>query len=238
MRFSILAEVDVGLGRVGVSPGEELLRFIEGIAALDHLGFEGIAFFPGHIRKLDADGERAWQCLAALLQSILSDLRHAGHEARVISGGNPSTLFHSHRLPGMNEIRSGTYIFNDRNSVHSGACAIEDCAASVLVTVVSTARPGQIIVDGGSKTFSSDPYFGGQSFGYIVEAPVAVFDKMSEEHGWVDVSRTAQRFKVGDRVHVVPNHVCPTVNEHDVAYGVAGERVEEVWRVEGRGKLI
>jgi D-serine deaminase-like pyridoxal phosphate-dependent protein len=238
VRFSILAEVDVGMGRVGVSPGEELLHFIEGIAALDHLGFEGIAFFPGHIRKLDADGERAWQCLATLLQSILSDLRHAGHEARVISGGNTSTLFHSHRLPGMNEIRSGTYIFNDRNSVHSGACAIEDCAASVLVTVVSTARPGQIIVDGGSKTFSSDPYFGGQSFGYIVEAPEAVFHKMSEEHGWVDVSRTAQRFKVGDRVHVVPNHVCPTVNEHDVAYGVAGEHVEEVWRVEGRGKLI
>ena len=107
----------------------------------------------------------------------------------------------------------------------------------MLATVVSTARPGQIIIDGGSKTFSSDPYLGGSGFGYLVEAPAAVFHKMSEEPGWVDVSKVDGSFKVGDRVHVIPNHICPTVNEHDVAYGILNERVEEVWRVEGRGKL-
>ena len=237
VRFAVLAEVDVGLGRVGVSPGEELLRFANFISRLDHLDFDGIAFFPGHIRKLDVSGEEALKRLADLLQSILSDLRTSGYEAHVVSGGNTTTLFHSHRMPGMNEIRSGTYIFNDRNSVYSDACVIDDCAASVLTTVVSTARPDQIIVDGGSKTFSSDPFIGGSGFGYLVEAPNAVFHKMSEEHGWIDVSKVDRRFKVGDRVRIVPNHACPTVNEHDVAYGVAGDRVEEVWRVEGRGKL-
>jgi D-serine deaminase-like pyridoxal phosphate-dependent protein len=237
VRFSILAEVDVGLGRVGVSPGGELLRFVGSIVDLPNLDFEGVAFFPGQIRKLDNEGERAWQSLAALLQSILSDLGRAGHQVRVVSGGNTTTLFHSHRLPGMNEIRSGTYIFNDRNSVYSEACGIEDCAASLLVTVVSTARPGQIIVDGGSKTFSSDPYIGGSGFGYVVEAPDALFHKMSEEHGWIDVSEVGHRFRVGDQVHIVPNHVCPTVNEHDVAFGMAAGRVEQVWSVEGRGKL-
>src|SRR5262245_19460462 len=170
VRFAALAEVDVGLGRVGVTPGEELLRFVESITGFDRLDFEGIAFFPGHIRKIDGQGEEALRSLGCLLQAILSGLERAGHEVRVVSGGNTSTLFHSHRLPGMNEIRSGTYIFNDRNSVFSGACGIEDCAATVLTTVVSTARPGQIIVDGGSKTFSSEPYLGGGSFGHLLEA--------------------------------------------------------------------
>jgi D-serine deaminase-like pyridoxal phosphate-dependent protein len=237
VRFGALAEIDVGLGRVGVSPGEALLGLVKLIARLDNLDFEGIAFFPGHIRKLDEVGEQALTKLGNLLQTILSDLRHAGFEARVVSGGNTTTLLHSHRVPGLNEIRSGTYIFNDRNSIYSDACAVEDCATTVLATVVSVARPGQMIIDGGSKTFSADHYIGGGGYGYVVEAPEAVFHKMSEEHGWVDVSRVDHRFKVGERVHVIPNHVCPTVNEHDVAYGVIGERVEEVWRVEGRGKL-
>ena len=237
VRFGALAEIDVGLGRVGVSPGEELLHLVEWIARLENLDFEGVAFFPGHIRKLDEPGEQALARLGQLLQSVLSDLRLAGFEAKVVSGGNTTTLLHSHRIPGMNEIRSGTYIFNDRNSVYSDACGIDDCAATVLTTVVSVARPGQMIIDGGSKTFSSEHYLGGTGFGHVAEAPAAVFHKMSEEHGWVDVSQVDRAFKVGDRVHVIPNHICPTVNEHDVAYGVLGERIEEVWRVEGRGKL-
>lgn len=237
VRFSILAEVDVGLGRVGVTPGAELLRFLEQVTCLEGLDFDGISFFPGHIRKLDATGDAAIRQLAGLVQFILSDLRHAGYEARVVSGGNTSTLYQSHRVAGMNEIRSGTYIFNDRNSVFSNACAVEDCAATVLATVVSTARPGQIIVDGGSKTFSSEPYLGGAGFGCVVEAPAAVFHKMSEEHGWVDVSEVDRAFKIGERLHIIPNHICPTVNEHDFAYGVRNGNVEATWRVEGRGKL-
>ena len=237
VRFGALAEIDVGFGRVGVSPDGELLGLVESIARLTHLEFDGIAFFPGHIRRLDESGEAALRRLGELLESILTSLARAGHEAHVVSGGNTTTLFHSHRVPRLNEIRSGTYIYNDYNSIYSGECGLEDCAATVLTTVVSVARPGQIIVDGGSKTFSSDHYLGGPAYGHLVEAPAAIFHKMSEEHGWVDVSRVERPFRVGERVHVIPNHVCTTVNEHDFAYGVCGERVEQVWKVEGRGKL-
>jgi D-serine deaminase-like pyridoxal phosphate-dependent protein len=91
--------------------------------------------------------------LGGLLQSILADFRRAGIEARIVSGGSTPSLYHSHELPGLNEIRPGTYVYNDWNTVASGACTPDECAATLLVTVVSTARPGQIIVDGGSKTF-------------------------------------------------------------------------------------
>ncbi len=239
IKIAVLAEVDVGLGRVGVLPGEALVQLIGEITRLPGLHFDGIAFYPGQIKSLDEEGERALQTLAQLLEKMLDELRRAGFQPRIVSGGSTPTLFHSHCLPGLNEIRPGTYIFNDRNTVLSGACTFDDCAASILVTVVSTAKAGQMIVDGGSKTFSSDGPAAGTplSFGRVVDAPEAVFTKMNEEHGFVDLERAGRKFTVGDRVRIIPNHVCVAMNLHERVYGIRGDTVEQVWRVEGRGKL-
>src|SRR5260370_33735649 len=95
------------------------------------------------------------QKLSELVQCILDDFRREGIEIRIVSGGSTPSLFHSHEVRGVNEIRPGTYVYNDVNTVASGACTFDDCAASVLVTEVSTARPGRIIADGESRTLSS-----------------------------------------------------------------------------------
>jgi len=123
--------------------------------------------------------------------------------------------------------------------VRSGGCALEDCAATILATVVSTARAGHMIVDGGSKTFSSDRPLNSPevTFGHVVEAPGACFHKMNEEHGFIDLTRADREFVVGDRVRVIPNHICVAVNLHEQAYGVRGGQVEEIWKVDARGKL-
>ncbi|MCL6506275.1 MAG: alanine racemase, partial [Bryobacteraceae bacterium] len=236
---SLLAEADVGLGRVGVAPDEDLVELARHLQRLPGLVFEGVAFYPGHIKRLDEDGRRAWARLRETLAGMLASLRRAGISPRIVSGGSTPTLFESHTLAGLNEIRPGTYIFNDRNTVLSGACSWEDCAATVLTTVVSTARPGQIIIDGGSKTFSSDRvvHAGEDGFGRILEAPEAVFWNMNEEHGYINATGCRQDFRVGDRLRVIPNHVCVAVNLHERVYGVRGDLVEEIWTVEGRGKL-
>jgi D-serine deaminase-like pyridoxal phosphate-dependent protein len=239
VEIGVLAEADVGLGRVGVSPGEPLLRLAQYIEKLPHLRLEGITFYPGQIKDLEATGMRALTQVGELLRSILADFRAAGVEVKIVSGGSTPTLFHSHELDGLTEIRPGTYVFNDINTVRSGGCSLEDCAASILATVVSTARPGQMIVDGGSKTFSSDRLANPAevTFGYVVEAPAARFHKMNEEHGYVDITRAEREFSIGDRVHIIPNHICVAVNLHEQVYGIRGDHVEEVWKVEGRGKL-
>jgi len=238
VEIGVLAETDVGLGRVGVAPGD-LLALIESIRKLPALRWEGIAFYPGQIKKMDDAGEREIEKLAALIEGMLYGLERAGVKPRIMSGGSTPTLFHSHRLPGVNEIRPGTYIFNDSNTVLSGACAWDDCAASILATVVSTAKPGQIIVDGGSKTFSSDRPSSGTdvSFGRVVESPESVFTRMNEEHGFIELRDSSRRFSVGDRVHIVPNHICVAMNLHECVYGVRNGAVEQIWRVEARGKL-
>jgi D-serine deaminase-like pyridoxal phosphate-dependent protein len=239
VEIGVLAEADVGLGRVGVSPGEPLIQLAQCIEKLPHLRLEGITFYPGQIKDLGETGLRALAQVGELLRSILADFRAAGVEVKIVSGGSTPTLFHSHELDGLTEIRPGTYVFNDINTVRSGGCSLEDCAASILATVVSTARPGQMIVDGGSKTFSSDRLANSDdiTFGHMVEAPAARFHKMNEEHGYVDITRAEREFSIGDRVHIIPNHICVAVNLHEQVYGIRGEQVEEVWKVEGRGKL-
>jgi D-serine deaminase-like pyridoxal phosphate-dependent protein len=239
VKLGVLAEVDVGLGRVGVSPGEPLLHLAQTIENLPHLTFEGITFYPGHIKNLDEEGLRALVQVSVQVQGVLDDFRRAGIEVRIVSGGSTPTLFHSHQIEGLTEIRPGTYVFNDLNTIRSGGCALEDCAASILATVISTARPHQMILDGGSKTFSSDRPVNTSdvTFGQVVEAPGARFHKMNEEHGFVDLSKAEREFSVGDRVHVIPNHICVAVNLHEKVYGVRGDRVEQVWTVDGRGKL-
>ncbi len=239
VEIGVLAEVDVGLGRVGVSPGEPLLDLARTMRSLPGLAFEGIAFYPGQVKDMDEQGRAALAQVGALLTAILADFDRAGITVKIVSGGSTPTLFHSHELAGLTEIRPGTYVYNDLNTVRSGGCAMSDCAASILATVVSTARPGQMIVDGGSKTFSSDRPVNipEVTFGHLVEAPGARFHKMNEEHGFVDIQGAERSFDIGDRVHIIPNHICVAVNLHEQVYGVRGERVEEVWKVEGRGKL-
>ena len=237
VKIGVLAEADVGSCRVGVAPGRDLVNLARGLSELAGLEFDGIAFYPGHILRRD---EAALEALGRLVRSMVGDLRREGIEPRIVSGGSTPTLFHSHRVTGMNEIRPGTYIFNDRNTVASGACGIEDCAAYVLATVVSAARPGQVIIDGGSKTFSSDRLKGAgdeAGFGYIVEEPRAVFAKMNEEHGFIDTRACTRSFQIGERLRVIPNHICTAVNLHETMYGFRGESVERTWTVAGRGKL-
>ncbi|MBK9167893.1 MAG: alanine racemase [Bryobacterales bacterium] len=237
--FGVLAEMDVGLGRVGVTPGPDVVALAKFLQSLPGLSFEGITFYPGHIKKAGEDGASDEARLSQTVRGVLDLLRHDGIVPNIVSGGSTPSLFDCHTVDGLTEIRPGTYVYNDVNTVVSGACTFDDCAVSILVTVVSTARPNQMIIDGGSKTFSSDRLVGSTalSFGRLVEAPGAVFCNMNEEHGYVNLEKAERRFAVGDRVRMIPNHVCAAVNLHENVYGVRNGTVEVTWQVEGRGKL-
>lgn len=239
MEIGVLVEEDVGLGRVGLADPHRLVALASSITILPGLRLAGFNFYPGHVKAVDAEGMSAFHALAPVLEETVALWRAAGLPLEVISGGSTPTLFHSHELPFLNEIRPGTYVFNDRNTVESGAATLADCAAHILVTVVSTSRASGLIVDGGSKTFSSDRLStGGEvTFGLLREAPEAKFVKMNEEHGYIDLPPEARRFRIGDRLRILPNHICVAVNLHERVFGVRGEQVEQIWEIEARGKL-
>lgn len=235
----ILIEMDVGFERCGFSDEADLLALGRKITELPGLEFRGLMFFPGQFTV--APEERAAMRIQVndFLKRTLETFSDAGLPVSIVSGGSTPTAYEGGFFHGVNEVRPGTYIFNDRTTVAISACKLEDCALSVIITVVSTAVSGHAVVDGGSKTFSYDRFQGddGSGFGIVKEDSAAQVERFSEEHGHLNIQRSERRYRIGDRLSIIPNHVCTTVNMHDEIYGVRGERVEEIWRVAGRGKV-
>lgn len=235
----ILVELDVGFRRCGLANEEEALTLAQKISELPKLELKGLMFFPGHF----VVGEKERADLRAgvndLLNRTVAKFKRAGLPLTVISGGSTPTAMEGHLFYGVNEIRPGMYIFNDRNMVGIGVAHLNDCALSVIATVVSTSVQGRAIIDAGSKTFSSDRYLAGdgKGFGMIKEDPDAALEHLSEEHGHMNIKRSSRSYRVGERLTIVPNHVCSTLNMHNKIHGVRGERVETVWDVVARGKV-
>jgi D-serine deaminase-like pyridoxal phosphate-dependent protein len=172
------------------------------------------------------------------LRDAVGAMSRAGVRPAVVSGGSTPTIWRSHELQDVTEIRPGTYIFNDRTTAEIGACAWEDCALTVLATVVSTAVPGQAVIDAGTKALGREPIRGAaaEGFGALLDRPEVIVKGMSEEHGLLDLSRTSWQPEVGERVKVVPNHVCIVVHLNDVVHGTRAGVLETSWPVAARGR--
>ncbi len=239
VKIGILVELDVGFRRCGLANEEDALALACKVSGLPGLEFRGLMFFPGHFMVGPETRASLIGPVNALLDRTLEKFSQAKVPISIISGGSTPTAYDAHLFHGVNEIRPGMYIFNDRNIAGIGVARVEDCALSVVATVVSTSVYGRAIIDGGSKTFSSDrhPAGDGQGFGLIKEDAAAQLESLSEEHGHINIKSSPRRYKVGERLTIVPNHVCSTVNMHDEIYGVRAGQVEKVWRVAGRGKL-
>lgn len=231
----VLVEIDVGLHRVGVQALEETLTLVRRVADQSFLEYRGIAFYPGHIRG----GPMVHDDVARLgtdLQTTIRALDKAGLHPEVVSGGSTPTVWHSHLLEGLTEIRPGTYVYNDRTTVQARACDWDDCALSVLATVVSTAVSGQAVIDAGSKALGREPPLDGQGFGVLMDQPDVTVVRLSEEHGILDLGTSEWRPRVGDTVRILPNHGCMVVHAHEQIYGVRDGRVETSWPVTARGR--
>lgn len=220
--IAAMVEVDVGVNRCGVQSPE---AFVEVARACSE--FRGLFFWPSWF---DEDEFRSAEKKVA---ACLALAEKSGLPVRAVSGGSTPGADKTLLIPQTTEIRPGTYVFNDASGMAEGCARVEECALRVLVTVVSTAVPRQCVVDGGSKTFSSDPTRGPGTYGLFPERPWTM-TKMNEEHGYVKIESPA---KVGEKAWVIPSHVCTCVNMHDeVAYGRAG-RVEGTWKVAARGRV-
>jgi D-serine deaminase-like pyridoxal phosphate-dependent protein len=231
----VLVELDVGLGRVGIPDPGDAAHLAAEVEELDGVSFGGLLFYAGHIRSPGPQRGPLIRALGAHLEEVYAALDARGLQAEVVSGGTTPTLWQSHEVPGLTEIRPGTCIYNDRSAVGQGAASADDCAYSVLATVVSTRIPGRAAVDAGSKALAKEPW-DGVGFAVVREHPEVTAVALSEEHGVLDLADTDWRPRVGDRIHLVPNHVCVSVNLQDRFLAVDGEKVES-WPIEGRGRM-
>jgi D-serine deaminase-like pyridoxal phosphate-dependent protein len=227
----VLVEVDSGGHRAGVQTAEEAQALARRIADFPGVTFRGFMCYPS--RPMMGD----------LFAEARDGLSADGIPVDVVSGGGTGAQRVSQET-GCTEHRSGTYAYNDLSVLRSGHCTLDQCAMTVLVTVVSTSCPGYSTIDGGSKTFTSDALRPDHPNGHVREYPDIFLQRMNEEHGVLSLANLpagAPRPQVGEKVHVVPNHACGTTNLHDVVYGYrrrGGEEIVEAeWPVLARGKI-
>ncbi|MEP6618376.1 MAG: alanine racemase [bacterium] len=237
-RIRVLVELDLGMHRVGVPVVDAAITLARQVEGEKSLEFAGIAFYPGHVREPVGDQDVKLAELNETLGNALRRFGEAGLTPQVVSGGSTPTLWRTHEIAGVTEFRPGTYIYNDRTTAVIGACSIDDCALAVLATVVSTAVPGQAVIDAGTKSLGREPVRGIDSdgFGELLEHPEVVVARMSEEHGVLDLSKSDWKPIVGERVRVIPNHVCIVVHLNDIVYGMRDAQIETSWPIAARGR--
>jgi len=235
--LDVLLKIDVGYGRVGVVP-ERAVEVAGQVATLPGVHIRGVFTHAGH--GYLAESRAAVDEIARLegerLTAAAAELRAAGLAVEEVSVGSTPTAAHAMRVAGVTECRPGNYVFHDASQVALGTCGLDDCALTVVATVVSVPAPDRAVVDAGSKTLSSDPLRprpGG--YGQLLGHSSRV-EKLSEEHGVVAVAE-GEVFRVGERVRILPNHACVVVNLHDCLAAVSGDRVEAILPVAARGRV-
>lgn len=224
LELETLVEFDSGLGRCGVQTPQEAADLARLIARSSGLRFGGLMTYPSN--------QNTDPFVVATRTLLAADGLVIGR----VSGGGTSGIWQAHTHPEVNEYRAGMYIYGDRYTLKNGAMKLEDCSLKVITTVVSRPTADRGIIDGGSKTFSSD-LLGLEGHGLILEYPEAVYYGQSEEHGHVDFSRCARKPEIGERVTVIPNHCCVVSNLFNHVAGVRGGKVEVIWPVAARGAL-
>ncbi len=236
-RLSVRLKIDCGFRRVGVAP-EDAASIAARIVELPGLELTGVFTYAGHgyggetPEAVARTGSEEGRIICETAQS----LRAAGLPVEEVSLGSTPTASRSMQTRGVTECRPGTYVFHDRSQVCLGTCGLEECAMTVLATVVSAPAPDRAVVDAGSKTLSTDPLWPRPDGFGLVLGTRSRLERLSEEHGVIRVE-PGDRFRVGQKVRILPNHACVVSNLHDRLVAVRQERVDGEILVAARGRV-
>jgi len=247
--LDVLIKVDVGFHRCGIDPSGDALGFVQAIASMPGLRLRGLLSHAGHGYHAASEQELCdvAQREAETLTTLRAKAIASGIPLEEISVGATPTLRFSSRQRGLTELRPGNYVYFDRTQVALGAASLDDCALTVLATVVSK-HPDRIILDCGSKTLTNDQARGiskTPGYGAVLigdgESPRQIdeslsIERLSEEHATVRVTGSTP-LEPGDRVRVIPNHSCVVSNLVDVVRLVDGDRVIDTLPVAARGRI-
>lgn len=221
----VLIECDTGAGRCGAPTPEAAATLASTVDSLPGLRFAGLMTYP-------PSGQEA--AVQDWLSRAIAACEARGLTVGTVSNGGTPGMWQAQEVPAATEYRIGTYIYNDRSLVARGTCDWDDCALTVLATVVSVPAPDRAIIDAGSKVLTSD-LLGLSGYGHVLGRPDIAIEALSEEHGTLRAGRIG--LSVGDRVRIVPNHACVVTNMLDRVELVRGRAHEGPAPVAARGQV-
>ncbi len=225
--IEVLVECDTGAARNGVQSPQAAIALAQAIDRTPGLRFGGLMTLP-------KNGAR--DAMASFLDAAREGLSRSGLDVPAVSTGGSPDMWKDEGLDNATEYRAGTYIYMDRMQIAAGSATPDDCALTVLSTVVSVPTPDRAMLDAGSKALTSDTV-GLHGFGEVRSLSGAQVYNMSEEHGFLDISKLNDKPKVGDLVRITPNHVCPVTNLYDKVVFVKGTQVLGAVKVDARGTV-
>jgi D-serine deaminase-like pyridoxal phosphate-dependent protein len=238
VRIGYLWEVECGTGRSGSPAGAETSRLVaQALETASTAEFAGLMAFAGHAYLATSRSELGdiAEAEAHAVLSTAEELDAARIKTPALSVGTTPTARHLERQKGVTEIRAGNYVFNDATQVALGVAPPEDCALSVVATVVARPEPRRIILDCGSKALAAERLTPrSEGFGLVVGHDELRVERLFEEHAIV-VSDEPCEIPLGARLRVIPNHACATANLHERLLVVADDEVVDVWPVGARG---
>lgn len=226
--IGVLIEFDSGAGRTGVTSVDEVVALARRVVASPGLRFDGLMTYP------------ILPATAPFVAAAKTALTAINLAPAIISGGGTPNAWTAHETHGLTELRVGTYIYHDRATVGSGAASLDECALHVHATIVSRPTKDRAILDCGTKSLTSDPVAPhvGRGFGMILDYPDAVIERLNEEHGMVDLSASARRPEIGERVRILPNHVCVVSNLHDRVLAMRDGMIVDTLTIAARGLTV
>ncbi|HUY00346.1 MAG TPA: DSD1 family PLP-dependent enzyme [Candidatus Deferrimicrobium sp.] len=229
-KLEILIDLNVGLNRTGVAPGEPTLTLAKLIAQSPHLKLHGLQVYEGHLTYIKDFSQKEAQTHTCMKQAIETKelLLTNGIECETITAGGSGTYMITGKFPGITEIQPGTYVFNDHH-IHSVVPELE-IALTVLTTINNKPTKEIITLDMGSKSISND--MGNPLFkGYGTKIKIMA---LTEEHCQCTYSPKLD-FNIGDKLEAIPAHVCPTVNLYDFFYVIKNGELIGKWQISARG---
>lgn len=236
-KIGVYVEVDTGLGRVGTAHHTATRDLVREIVELPGIEFLGIMTHAGHtygaksLEQVQKMGREEGEWMVETADLIRAD----GIEVREVSVGSTPTARFSSQVKGVTEMRPGTYVFYDTTQVLKFACTWDDCAQTILATVV-VKHPDRLIFDCGSKTLSSDSAPNGLH-GTVKGFPHLEIWRLSEEHATVRIAGDGPLPEIGDKVEIIPNHACAVMNLHDSFVAVSRDEVIGEFEIQARGKI-
>ena len=228
LTVEMLIECDTGAKRNGTQSVDDTVALAKVIDGTEGLRFAGLLTYPPPGGQPNVN---------AFFGETAERLKAVGIESPILSSGGSPDMWSADKQGPVTEHRPGTYVYGDRMQIRAGSIDLDDCALTVLATVVSRPTPDRAIVDAGSKALTMDSY-GLEGHGRIAEYPDAVISALSEEHGHVDLAAVqGERPRIGDKVRILPNHACPVSNLYDEVALIRGGTVERIVQVAARGRL-
>jgi D-serine deaminase-like pyridoxal phosphate-dependent protein len=239
--LDVLIEIEVGENRSGVVLEDDLKRIMDQITLTPQARLKGVFCHEGHAYgATDSD-----ECKRFLIESeervlafvkIMFDM---GIKAEVVSIGSTPSMMVGEIIKGITEIRPGTYVLMDMYQANA-IRTTERCAATVLGTVTSTPTDERFITDTGAKALTLQTQVGGmcatQGFGYVKGSNNKFVSLAYDEHGIFYDRELRSMLRVGDKIEIIPNHICPVSNLYDKAYLVSDGKILEEMEISCRGK--